>query len=93
MTYNGSSCGDDQNSAKIVLQFGSAVSWSVNFTKEASDYFIDSILLSYNTSDNTIFPGAVDKGNLKSWICVLLLSLVTKKCKQNNHWCARLSSQ
>nr|XP_048295256.1 lysosome-associated membrane glycoprotein 2 isoform X2 [Myodes glareolus] len=64
VTYNGSSCGDDQNSAKIVLQFGSAVSWSVNFTKEASDYFIDSILLSYNTSDNTTFPGAVDKGSV-----------------------------
>ncbi|XP_038171912.1 lysosome-associated membrane glycoprotein 2 isoform X2 [Arvicola amphibius] len=64
VTYNGSSCGDDQNSAKIVLQFGSAVSWNVNFTKEASDYFIDSILLSYNTSDTTTFPGAVDKGSV-----------------------------
>ncbi|XP_041495850.1 lysosome-associated membrane glycoprotein 2 isoform X1 [Microtus oregoni] len=64
VTYNGSSCGDDQNSAKIVLQFGSSVSWNVNFTKEASDYFIDSILLSYNTSDNTTFPGAVDKGSV-----------------------------
>lgn len=64
VTYDGSSCEDDQNSAKIVLQFGSAVSWSVNFTKEASDYFIDSILLSYNTSDNTTFPDAVDQGSV-----------------------------
>ncbi|CAO2622586.1 Lysosome-associated membrane glycoprotein 2 [Lemmus lemmus] len=63
VTYNGSSCGDDQTSAKIMLQFGSAVSWNVNFTKETSDYFIDSIMLSYNTNDNTTFPGAADKGN------------------------------
>ncbi|OBS76462.1 hypothetical protein A6R68_17076 [Neotoma lepida] len=61
VTYDGSSCGDDQTGAKIVVQFGSAVSWKVNFTKEASYYFMDSIFLSYNTSDNTTFPGAADK--------------------------------
>ncbi|XP_052594223.1 lysosome-associated membrane glycoprotein 2 isoform X3 [Peromyscus californicus insignis] len=64
VTYNGSSCGDDRNGTKIVVQFGSAISWKVNFTKEASYYFIDSILLSYNTSDSTTFPGAADKGSV-----------------------------
>ncbi|XP_028749556.1 LOW QUALITY PROTEIN: lysosome-associated membrane glycoprotein 2 [Peromyscus leucopus] len=64
VTYNGSSCGNDRNSTKIVVQFGSAISWEVNFTKEASYYFIDSILLSYNTSDSTTFPGAADKGSV-----------------------------
>ncbi|XP_051034344.1 lysosome-associated membrane glycoprotein 2 isoform X1 [Phodopus roborovskii] len=64
VTYNGSSCGDDQSSAKIAVQFGSAVSWNVTFTKEASYYFIDNILLSYNTSDNTTFPGAANKGSV-----------------------------
>ncbi|XP_028626119.1 lysosome-associated membrane glycoprotein 2 isoform X1 [Grammomys surdaster] len=64
VTHNGSSCGDGQNGAKIMIQFGFAVSWDVNFTKEGSHYFIQDIKLSYNTSDNTTFPGAVDKGVL-----------------------------
>nr|BAC33265.1 unnamed protein product [Mus musculus] len=61
-THDGSSCGDDRNSAKIMIQFGFAVSWAVNFTKEASHYSIHDIVLSYNTSDSTVFPGAVAKG-------------------------------
>lgn len=64
VTYNGSSCGDDKNGAKIMIQYGSTVSWTVNFTKEASRYFIDNIMLSYNTNDSTTFPGAVAKGVL-----------------------------
>lgn len=64
VTYNGSSCGDDKNGAKIMIQYGSTVSWAVNFTKEASQYFINNIMLSYNTNDNTTFPGAVHKGVL-----------------------------
>ncbi|XP_012783187.2 lysosome-associated membrane glycoprotein 2 isoform X2 [Ochotona princeps] len=62
VTYKGSSCGDDENGPKIAVQFGSAFSWSVNFTKKASHYLIDSISFSYNTSDNTVFSGAKDKG-------------------------------
>lgn len=62
VTHDGSSCGDDQNSAKIMIQFGFAVSWAVNFTKEASHYSIHDIVLSYNTSDSTAFPDAVAKG-------------------------------
>lgn len=61
-THDGSSCGDDRNSAKIMIQFGFAVSWAVNFTKEASHYSIHDIVLSYNTSDSTAFPGAIAKG-------------------------------
>lgn len=67
MTYNGSSCGDDQGVAKIAVQFGSTVSWNVTFTKEESHYVIGSIWLVYNTSDNTTFPGAIPKGNLQNW--------------------------
>lgn len=62
VTYSGSSCGDDQNDAKIMIQFGSTVSWAVNFTKKASHYLIHNIRLSYNTNDSTTFPGALDKG-------------------------------
>ncbi|XP_029389888.1 lysosome-associated membrane glycoprotein 2 isoform X2 [Mus pahari] len=62
VTHDGSSCGDDRNSAKIMIQYGSAVSWAVNFTKEASQYLIHDIVLFYNTSDSTEFPGAVPKG-------------------------------
>ncbi|XP_052026382.1 lysosome-associated membrane glycoprotein 2 isoform X2 [Apodemus sylvaticus] len=62
VTHNGSSCGDDRNVAKIMIQLGSTVSWAVNFTKESSQYTIQDIEISYNTSDNTTFPGAVDKG-------------------------------
>lgn len=71
MTYNGSICGDDHFGPKIAVQFGSGFSWIVNFTKKASNYLIDSILFSYNISDNTVFPDAEDKGNLKNWICVM----------------------
>ncbi|EGW01007.1 Lysosome-associated membrane glycoprotein 2 [Cricetulus griseus] len=63
VTYNGSSCGDDQGVAKIAVQFGSTVSWNVTFTKEESHYVIGSIWLVYNTSDNTTFPGAIPKGS------------------------------
>ncbi|XP_006877533.1 PREDICTED: lysosome-associated membrane glycoprotein 2 [Chrysochloris asiatica] len=61
-TYNGSICGDDQNGSRIVVQFGSGFSWSVNFTKETNPYSIESISFSYNISDNTTFPEAKDKG-------------------------------
>lgn len=64
VTYNGSSCGDDKNGAKIMIQYGTTLSWAVNFTKEASQYFINNITLSYNTNDNITFPGAVHKGIL-----------------------------
>ncbi|XP_059942572.1 lysosome-associated membrane glycoprotein 2 isoform X2 [Mesoplodon densirostris] len=62
-TYNGSSCGDDQNGPKIAVQFGSGFSWIVNFTEETSSYSIDSISFSYNTNDNTTFPDAKEKEN------------------------------
>ncbi|XP_062040518.1 lysosome-associated membrane glycoprotein 2 isoform X3 [Lepus europaeus] len=62
VTYNGSICGDDHFGPKIAVQFGSGFSWIVNFTKKASNYLIDSILFSYNISDNTVFPDAEDKG-------------------------------
>ncbi|XP_005413718.1 PREDICTED: lysosome-associated membrane glycoprotein 2 isoform X1 [Chinchilla lanigera] len=62
VTYNGSSCGDDHNGPKIAVQFQSGFSWIVNFTKSAPNYFIDSILFSYDTRDNTTFPDAKDKG-------------------------------
>ncbi|XP_007116126.2 lysosome-associated membrane glycoprotein 2 isoform X1 [Physeter macrocephalus] len=61
-TYNGSSCGDDQNGPKIAVQFGSGFFWIVNFTEETSSYSIDSISFSYNTNDNTTFPDAKEKG-------------------------------
>nr|KAF6435685.1 lysosomal associated membrane protein 2 [Rousettus aegyptiacus] len=61
-TYNGSICGDDQNGPKIVVQFGSVFSWVVNFTKDVSTYSIDIISFSYDTSDNTTFPDAKEKG-------------------------------
>lgn len=62
VTYKGSSCGDEENGPKIAMQFGSAFSWTVNFTKKASNYLIDSISFSYNISDDRVFPGAKDKG-------------------------------
>uniref|UniRef100_A0A8J8YLT0 Lysosome-associated membrane glycoprotein 2 n=1 Tax=Callithrix jacchus TaxID=9483 RepID=A0A8J8YLT0_CALJA len=61
VTYNGS-CGDDQSGPRIAVQFRSGFSWIANFTKAASTYSIDSISFSYNTSDNTTFPDAKDKG-------------------------------
>ncbi|XP_077000905.1 lysosome-associated membrane glycoprotein 2 isoform X1 [Tamandua tetradactyla] len=61
-TYNGSTCGDDQNSPKIAVQFGSGFSWIVSFMKKTSTYSIDNISFSYNTSDNITFPDAKDKG-------------------------------
>lgn len=71
MTYKGSSCGDEENGPKIAMQFGSAFSWTVNFTKKASNYLIDSISFSYNISDDRVFPGAKDKGNHINWICAM----------------------
>ncbi|XP_008070816.1 lysosome-associated membrane glycoprotein 2 isoform X2 [Carlito syrichta] len=62
VTYNGSTCGDDENGPRIAVQFRSGFSWTANFTKAASTYSIDSISFSYNTSDNTTFPDAKDKG-------------------------------
>ncbi|XP_078218486.1 lysosome-associated membrane glycoprotein 2 isoform X3 [Callithrix jacchus] len=62
VTYNGSICGDDQSGPRIAVQFRSGFSWIANFTKAASTYSIDSISFSYNTSDNTTFPDAKDKG-------------------------------
>ncbi|XP_012518324.1 PREDICTED: lysosome-associated membrane glycoprotein 2 isoform X3 [Propithecus coquereli] len=64
VTYNGSMCGDDQNGPKIAVQFGSGISWMVNFTmvSSSSSYSIDSISFSYNTSNRTMFPDAEDKG-------------------------------
>ncbi|XP_036126397.1 lysosome-associated membrane glycoprotein 2 isoform X1 [Molossus molossus] len=61
-TYNGSTCGDDQNGPKIEVQFGSGFSWTVNFTKEVSTYSIENISFSYDTHDNTTFPDAKEKG-------------------------------
>jgi hypothetical protein len=84
VTYNGSSCGDDQNGPKIAVQFGSGFSWMVNFTKEESSYLIDSISFSYNTNDTTTFPDAKHKGNVKNWIYVffscflLVIKMYTK---------------
>ncbi|XP_036911429.1 lysosome-associated membrane glycoprotein 2 [Sturnira hondurensis] len=60
-TYNGSVCGDDQNGARIEVQFGSGFSWTVNFTKQVSTYSIESISFSYDTKDNTTFPDAKEK--------------------------------
>ncbi|XP_012594459.2 lysosome-associated membrane glycoprotein 2 isoform X1 [Microcebus murinus] len=64
VTYNGSMCGDDRNGPKIAVQFGSSISWMVNFTmvSSSSSYSIDSISFSYNTSNRTTFPDAEDKG-------------------------------
>ncbi|XP_045394715.1 lysosome-associated membrane glycoprotein 2 isoform X2 [Lemur catta] len=64
VTYNGSMCGDDQNGPKIAVQFGSGISWMVNFTtvSSSSSYSIDSISFSYNTSNRATFPDAEDKG-------------------------------
>lgn len=64
VTHDGSSCGDDKNGAKIMIQYGSTLSWAVDFTKEASQYFINNITLSYNTNDTKTFPHAVHKGIL-----------------------------
>nr|XP_044996245.1 lysosome-associated membrane glycoprotein 2 isoform X2 [Jaculus jaculus] len=61
-TYDGSSCGDDKNGAKIVSHFGPALTWTVNFTKKAPNYLIDSILFSYDLSNSTLFPDAKEKG-------------------------------
>ncbi|XP_008832154.1 lysosome-associated membrane glycoprotein 2 isoform X2 [Nannospalax galili] len=61
VTYKGSRCGNEKNVAKIMVHYGSALSWTVNFTKEAPDYLVDSISLSYNTSDSQ-FPDAAPKG-------------------------------
>ncbi|XP_036864363.1 lysosome-associated membrane glycoprotein 2 isoform X3 [Manis javanica] len=62
VTYNGSSCVDEQTGPKIAVQFRSGFFWVVNFTEEATSYLIDSISFSYDTSDNTTFPDAKDKG-------------------------------
>ncbi|XP_037676818.1 lysosome-associated membrane glycoprotein 2 [Choloepus didactylus] len=70
-TYNGSTCGVDQNGPKITVQFGSGFSWIVLFMKEASTYSINNISFSCNTSDNTTSPDAKDKGNLEKWIEVI----------------------
>lgn len=64
---------DEQTGPKIAVQFRSGFFWVVNFTEEATSYLIDSISFSYDTSDNTTFPDAKDKGkgNFKNWICVV----------------------
>lgn len=62
----GTTCGDDQNHSRIEVRFGSGFGfhWTVDFTKDlsTSTYSIYSISFSYNTSDNTTFPHAKDKG-------------------------------
>ncbi|XP_007530426.2 lysosome-associated membrane glycoprotein 2 isoform X3 [Erinaceus europaeus] len=61
-TYAGSVCKDDHNRSVIEVQFVPGFSWTVNFTKDSSNYLIDGILISYNTTENSTFPNAKDKG-------------------------------
>ncbi|XP_012582614.1 PREDICTED: lysosome-associated membrane glycoprotein 2 [Condylura cristata] len=65
-TSDESTCGNGQNVTKIKMKFGPSVSWIVNFTKMSTNYLIEGISFSYNTSDNNTFPFAQDKGLLKS---------------------------
>nr|XP_026235337.1 lysosome-associated membrane glycoprotein 2 isoform X1 [Urocitellus parryii] len=62
VTYEGSTCGDDQNGPRVAVQFGSGFSWIVNFTKHAPNYLIDTISFSYNIHNHTTFPDAEHKG-------------------------------
>ncbi|XP_054976353.1 lysosome-associated membrane glycoprotein 2 isoform X2 [Sorex araneus] len=65
---NGSACGDgdDQIHSRIEVRYGSGFIWMVNFTKDlsTSTYSIDNITFLYNTTDNSTFPDAEDKGVL-----------------------------
>uniref|UniRef100_G3WBL3 Lysosomal associated membrane protein 2 n=1 Tax=Sarcophilus harrisii TaxID=9305 RepID=G3WBL3_SARHA len=62
VSYSGSDCGTVNNISQIQVRFGASFFWNVNFTREKSTYFIDSISFSYNTSDNDTFPDAKEKG-------------------------------
>ncbi|XP_038603821.1 lysosome-associated membrane glycoprotein 2 isoform X3 [Tachyglossus aculeatus] len=67
VTYDGSSCGDNQTVPQIAVQFGLGYSWNLNFTKEENNsYSIDTIVFTYNTSDNQTFPEAKEKGQILS---------------------------
>ncbi|XP_075394721.1 lysosome-associated membrane glycoprotein 2 isoform X1 [Tenrec ecaudatus] len=61
-TYKGSTCGDGKTGPRIAVQLDSGFSWTVNFTKAMTTYSIDSISVSYNTSNTAAFPEAKDKG-------------------------------
>ncbi|XP_055981708.1 lysosome-associated membrane glycoprotein 2 isoform X1 [Sorex fumeus] len=68
VVYDGSTCGDgdDQIHSRIEVHYGSGFIWMVNFTKDlsTSTYSIDNISFLYNTTDNSTFPDAEDKGML-----------------------------
>ncbi|XP_028923332.1 lysosome-associated membrane glycoprotein 2 isoform X1 [Ornithorhynchus anatinus] len=67
VTYDGSSCGDNQTVPQIAVQFGLGYSWHLNFTKkENNSYSFDTIVFTYNTSDNETFPEAKEKGQVLS---------------------------
>nr|XP_019573220.1 PREDICTED: lysosome-associated membrane glycoprotein 2 isoform X2 [Rhinolophus sinicus] len=97
-TYSGSVCGDYQNGSKIAVQFESGFSWIVNFTKEVSTYSIDSISFTYDTSDNTTFPDAKEKGRFTVYDTVAFeiplndifrcnsISTLEKNCVVQHYW-------
>ncbi|XP_034037662.1 lysosome-associated membrane glycoprotein 2 isoform X2 [Thalassophryne amazonica] len=54
---NESICGNTTSTLK--LQFGEGHSWSVSFSKDGEMYQVDSVMLTYNLSDMTIFHGSI----------------------------------
>ncbi|XP_040029232.1 lysosome-associated membrane glycoprotein 2 isoform X1 [Gasterosteus aculeatus] len=56
VSTNGSTC--KNTSSTLKLNFGPGHSWSVNFTANGKMYHADTITLSYNLSDATIFPNS-----------------------------------
>ncbi|XP_036595807.1 lysosome-associated membrane glycoprotein 2 isoform X1 [Trichosurus vulpecula] len=65
-SYSGSHCDTGDNVSQIKVQFGSSFFWNVNFTRQNSVYFIDTICFSYDTSDNDTFPDAKVKGKVST---------------------------
>lgn len=61
VSTNGSTC--KNTSSTLKLNFGPGHSWSVNFTANGKMYHADTITLSYNLSDATIFPNSASNGN------------------------------
>lgn len=54
----GSTC----EGALLVVNFGNGHSWSLNFTRNNTEYSVNMIVFTYNTNDSTLFKDAKQKG-------------------------------
>ncbi|XP_072126892.1 lysosome-associated membrane glycoprotein 2 [Mobula birostris] len=61
LSSNGSVCGGNNSAPLLKLNFGSGQSLSLNFSHSAGAFRGDVLTFTYNTSDATLFPGAINK--------------------------------